>query len=102
MDGSDSLRWEPGTRSLAGHKEERRSARSGRLGTGTLACNRCDAPVVLTRAAGPTEVLSGPSCSDRALRGGFVALATPDRLGRLEVRVVIPARGFPELSSTGE
>jgi hypothetical protein len=101
MDGSDSLRWEPGTRSLAGHKEERRSARSGRLGTGTLACNRCDAPVVLTRAAGPTEVLSCPFCSHRAPLREFLSLAKPARPARVEVRVVAPPGRFPGISSTG-
>ena len=91
IDDSDSLRWEPVTRSAAAHEEERRSTRSGRLGTGTLACERCDAPVALASTASPTDWLTCPFCSHRAPLRDFLSLAGPPRPARVEVRVKAPA-----------
>ena len=93
MDDSDSLRWEPVTRAAAAHEEERRSTRSGRLGTGTLACGRCDAPVALAGTASPTDLLTCPFCSHRAPLRDFLSLAQPSRPARVEVRVVAPPVG---------
>ena len=93
MDGSDSLRWEPSARPVAAHEQERRSTRSGRLGTGTLACNRCDAPVALAGTAAPVDMLSCPFCSHRAPLRDFLSLARPSRPARVEVRVVAPPDG---------
>jgi DNA-directed RNA polymerase subunit RPC12/RpoP len=90
MDDSDSLRWKPVTRAAAGHEEERRSTRSGRLGTGTLACSRCDAPVALAGKAAPTDILRCPFCSHRAPLKEFLSLALPSRPARVEVRVHAP------------
>jgi hypothetical protein len=90
MDDPNSLRWEPITRAAAAHEEERRSTRSGRLGTGTLACGRCDAPVALGGTASPTDLLSCPFCSHRAPLRDFLSLAAPSRPARVEVRVVAP------------
>jgi hypothetical protein len=84
------------------HEAERRATRSGRLGTGTLACNRCDAPVALT--AGPvssTDALICPFCSNRAPARDFLSLASPTRPARVEVRFHItgPPPSVPEALS---
>jgi hypothetical protein len=78
------------TAEIAGaHEAERRSARSGRLGSGTLACNRCDAPVApATGPMLPTDPLACPFCDHRATVRDFLSLATPTRPARVEVRVV--------------
>jgi hypothetical protein len=71
------------------HEAERRTARSGRLGTGTLACNRCDAPVAITAGpVSPTDAVTCPFCSNRATVRDFLSLAAPTRPARVEVRVV--------------
>jgi len=91
MDDSDPLRSEPITRAGAAHEKQRRTARSGRLGTGTLACGRCDAPVALAGGpVSPTDPLSCPFCSHRGPVREFLSLATPSRPARVEVRVVQP------------
>ena len=91
IDDSNYLRWEPVARAAAAHEEERRSARGGRLGTGTLACERCDAPVTLSGIASPTDQLTCPFCSHQAPLRDFLSLAGPPRPARVEVRVVAPA-----------
>jgi hypothetical protein len=73
--------------------QELRPARNGLLGVGTLACNRCDAPVAL--GAGPMSVsdtLSCPFCSNHATVRDFLSLDPPTRPARVEVRVRIPGR----------
>jgi hypothetical protein len=90
IDGSDPFRSTPVGR-LAGAQEIRRIARSSRLGTGTLACPRCDAPVAL--AAGhvsPADALGCPFCRHTAAVRDFLSLAAPSRPARVEVRVVPP------------
>lgn len=72
--------------------EERRLARSSRLGTGTLACPRCDAPVALARPASPATALGCPYCDHAAPLRDFLSLAGPPRPARVEVRVVQRAR----------
>jgi hypothetical protein len=69
------------------HEEERR-ARSGRLGTGTLACRRCDAPVA--PGAVPlslTDRLVCPFCRYRAPVRDFLSLAAPVRPARVAICV---------------
>jgi hypothetical protein len=91
IDGPDALRWEPVTRA-GGHEEERRTARPLRLGTGTLACERCDAPVALGGdPVAPTDLLSCPFCSHRAPVRDFLSLATPSRPAKVAVWVTAPA-----------
>jgi hypothetical protein len=71
--------------------EHRHSERSARLGTGTLACPRCDAPVAL--AAGvhaPVEALWCPFCRHGATVRDFLSLAAPSRPARVAVRVSLP------------
>ena len=72
------------------HEQERRTARSGRLGTGTLACNRCDAPVAIgTGPVSPTDALTCPFCSHRATVRDFLSLAAPTRPARVQVLVAL-------------
>jgi hypothetical protein len=87
IDGSDPIRSEP-IGGLAGPQERRDVAR-GRLGTGTLACPRCDAPVAL--AAGhisPMDPVGCPFCHHTAVARDFLSLSQPARPARVEVRVV--------------
>ena len=79
-------------RAAGGHKEERRAARSGRLGAGTLACRRCDAPVALAGPLTPADRLICPFCLHRGPVREFLSLGTPTRPARVEVRVVLRAR----------
>lgn len=82
-EGSDPVRQGP----IAGAREQRRTVR-GRLGTGTLACPLCDAPVAPT--AGrllATDPLGCPYCRHTALARDFLSLSQPARPARVTVRV---------------
>lgn len=75
-----------------GHHEERRAARPWHLGTGSLACPDCDAPVMLMATpASPTDLLACPFCDRAGALREFLSLAVPARAPRVHVRVVIPA-----------
>jgi hypothetical protein len=74
-----------------GYLEERR-AHAGRLGTGTLACPLCDAPVAPGPAAlSPADVLGCPFCHHAGPVREFLSLAPPSRPARVVVRVILPA-----------
>jgi hypothetical protein len=89
MDDYDPLRSQPINRGAGTHEEERRVTRSRRLGVGTLACKRCDAPIALAgRPVSPTDPLDCPFCSHQAPARDFLSLASPPRPARVEVRVV--------------
>lgn len=93
MDGSEPLRPEPVGR-LGGMEEERRAERSGLLGTGTLACPRCDAPVALgAEPLTPTDPLGCPYCAHTGTVRDFLSLAEPTRPARVAIRVRVPALG---------
>ena len=93
MDGSDPRGLQPAGR-RGGVEEERRATRSTRLGMGTLACPRCDAPVALaTRRLGPADPLDCPYCRHSAPLRDFLSLAAPSRPARVEVRVVTARAG---------
>jgi hypothetical protein len=66
--------WRPGTRST--------------LGVGTLACSRCDAPVLLDGAVTPSDPIGCPFCRHEALVREFLSLAPPTRPTRVVVRVL--------------
>ncbi len=90
-----SRRGGSATRStVAGPVQEwERKSRSTVLGVGTLACDRCDAPV----AAGPeplhlTDVISCPFCDRRAPVRAFLSMTVPTRPARVVVRVALPER----------
>jgi hypothetical protein len=93
MDPGDPLRAEPITR-LAGSEEERRAVRTRVLGAGTLACPRCDAPVMPPPGgAAPADPLGCPYCAHAAPLRDFLSLESPTRPARVEVRVrvAVPA-----------
>jgi hypothetical protein len=94
-DGSDGLRPEP-IRRLA-HAEEHRIGRSSRLGGGTLACPRCDAPVVLgLPTVAPADPMSCPYCRHVGAVRDFLSLEAPSRPAHVEVRVVLSERVLRE------
>ena len=85
MDGRDPVRAEP-----VEHLELRRNRRFGRLGSGTLACPRCDAPVALgARPVSPADALGCPFCLHWGAVREFLSLAAPARPARVEVRIRI-------------
>jgi len=70
------------------HEHKRPAVRRTRLGAGTLACARCDAPIAL----GPVPVsvveqLVCPYCRHRAPVRDFLSLALPTRPAHVVVRV---------------
>ena len=83
-------------RDVAG-AHEKRPARSSRLATGTLACPRCDAPVV--PAAGgvsPAAALDCPYCRHTGTVRDFLTLGEPTRPARVTVNVTErPQRPLP-------
>ena len=88
IDGAEPLRPDPVGGTAETH-DVRRRLNAGHLGTGTLACPRCDAPVAL--AAGPTAVsapLACPFCHHAGVVREFLSLAAPSRPARVDVRVV--------------
>lgn len=93
IDGSEPLRAQAIT-ARAGAYEDRETSRSWLLGTGTLACARCDAPVALGgRAVSLGEDLDCPFCRHTAPVREFLSLAAPSRPARVEVRMrVAPPR----------
>jgi hypothetical protein len=92
IDGSEPVRPDPVGR-MAGTQEERRGRTSTRLGTGTLACPRCDAPVAIVGAVSPAEALGCPFCGHTAAVRDFLSLEPPTRPMRVEVRVVSARAG---------
>ena len=69
--------------------QDERRTRSTRLGVGTLACPRCDAPVALAAGpAAPADPLGCPYCAHAATVRDFLSLADPTRPARVAVRVV--------------
>ena len=72
--------------------EHRHSERSARLGTGTLACPRCDAPVALSPGAhSPVEPLRCPYCLLGGALRDFLSLRAPSRPARVAVHVRLSA-----------
>jgi hypothetical protein len=82
----DSAEPEPVGRRAAQH-ELRRVAATGVLGTGTLACPRCDAPVALAMPVAVGDGLGCPYCLHTGLVRDFLSLSAPSRPARVEVRV---------------
>jgi hypothetical protein len=88
IDGSEPLRPEPVGR-VGGAHEERRAREAGSLGTGTLACPRCDAPVAPLGTMAPADGLGCPFCGHAGAVRDFLSLATPTRPARVRVRVAM-------------
>jgi hypothetical protein len=77
---------------VTAYYEERRATRSDRLCAGTLACDRCDAPIALGEPTSLGETLTCPFCHRRAPARDFLSLAAPTRPARVAVRVRRPVR----------
>lgn len=80
---------EPVRQPIAAGTHEQRRARSGRLGSGTLACPHCDAPVALAGPIGVTTAMECPYCSHLGRVRDFLTLGEPTRPTRVTVRVVL-------------
>jgi hypothetical protein len=76
---------------IGGVHELRRVVR-GRLGTGTLACPECDAPVLGIGRMAVTDALGCPYCGHGAVVRDFLSLAPPTRPARVAVRVRVARR----------
>jgi len=87
IDGLDPFRSEAVAREGA-VREYRYAARARRLGTGTLACPQCDAPVAPVSRMSPADPLACPFCGHGGPVRDFLSLAAPSRPARVEVRVV--------------
>jgi hypothetical protein len=82
-----------GERAAVAYEQKRPAISATRLGVGTLACGRCDAPI----AIGPEPLsvaahLTCPYCDNRAPVRDFLSLASPTRPARVLVRVRQPLR----------
>jgi hypothetical protein len=87
IDGAEPLRFEPVAR-LDGTYELRRTELPWRLGTGTLACPACDAPVSPgDTPLAPPDLVACPFCSHAGAVRDFLSLSTPTRPARVEIRV---------------
>jgi hypothetical protein len=85
--------FERGARAQSALEETRKATRSGVLGTGTLACHRCDAPIDPGPDPMPvTASLACPFCNARGPVRDFLSLAIPTRPARVVVRVALPVR----------
>ncbi len=91
IDGNDPFRPEPVGRN-DGPQEERRNARTRHLGSGTLACPACDAPVAPVGTMSPSDALTCPVCLHAGAVRDFLSLAEPTRPAHVEVRVVVGGR----------
>ena len=91
IDGSEPVRGEQPTQPVE-ILQERRIARSTHLGTGTLACPACDAPVAPGRPVGPADPLTCPVCTHAAPVRDFLSLSQPTRPARVNVWIVPPGR----------
>lgn len=78
---------EPVGRGTGLHEEEHRRARSGLMALGTLACNRCDAPVALAAPLAPADPIGCPFCAHTGRVRDFLSLSSPSRPARVAVRV---------------
>jgi uncharacterized paraquat-inducible protein A len=67
---------------------EQRIRSTDRLGTGTLACPACDAPVAPAGRMTPAQAVGCPYCGHAAAVRDFLSLAAPARPARVAVRVV--------------
>jgi hypothetical protein len=89
FDGSEPIRPERIERP-SDLQPERRVARAWHLGTGTIACPSCDAPVMLPRAPmGPHDALACPVCDHYGTVRDFLTVGEPTRPTRVQIRAVI-------------
>ena len=89
----DHPEFERGARAHPAIEERRKATHSGVLGTGTLACRGCDAPI----DPGPhpmfvTDPIACPFCDARGPVRDFLSLAVPTRPARVIIRVALSVR----------
>lgn len=90
-DGSRFSSTRPSARLVRVYDEQRLSNRTSRLGAGSLACPRCDAPVLIgPEARSPDSPTSCPFCDHGAPLREFLSLEQPTRPARVIVRVARP------------
>lgn len=85
------------------HELERRDARSHQL-DGTLACDRCDAPVALAQhSVSPGDGIVCPFCGRRGAVRDFLSLELPTRPARVTVHIAFlpPPELTPEPTERG-
>jgi hypothetical protein len=87
IDGPEPVRGEPIAR-VGDVEEQRRRAATTRVASGSLACPRCDAPVLPAGPVAPTATLGCPYCDHTGAARDFLSLSEPQRPARVEVRVV--------------
>ena len=91
IDGSEPVRGEPVTR-LGRVDADPRTAAVQTLGTGTLACPACDAPIAIAGSHRPHDPIGCPYCGRAGALRDFLSLAAPTRPARVEIRLVFGAR----------
>ncbi len=92
IDGADPA-GPPRAGEAADLVERRRTTRSLRIASGTLACPACDAPVALAgRRLRPADDLACPFCGHGGAVREFLSLARPPRPERVAVVIVTPSR----------
>jgi hypothetical protein len=89
-DGFDPVRAQPVTR-LGRADADPRAGTVSTLGTGTLACPDCDAPIFIAGPHRPHDALSCAYCGRGGALHEFLSLATPSRPARVEVRLIFGA-----------
>ncbi len=78
----------PDARVVMTQEERRRAVRSTRIGAGTLACARCDAPVAIGEdRLTPADTLTCPYCGHQGPLREFLCMRAPTRPARVVVRV---------------
>jgi hypothetical protein len=70
-----------------GRLHEERRTRSRVMATGSLACPRCDAPVLPGRALAPADLLWCGFCGHDGFVRDFLSLAQPTRPAHVEIRI---------------
>jgi hypothetical protein len=90
IDGGEPVRPDPVGGTAETH-DYRRRVNTGRLGTGTLACPRCDAPVAPGGPLAPSDPLNCPVCAHPGPVRDFLSLAQPTRPAKVAIYVRQPA-----------
>ena len=88
IDGSEPIRPQ-GIERPSDLRPERRIGRAWHIGSGTIACPSCDAPVMLPRVPmAPRDPLLCPVCGVEGTVRDFLTVGEPTRPTRVEVRAV--------------
>ena len=88
--GGDRSEAGPGSenRAVDALVEQRLATRTDVIGTGTMACSRCDAPVSIgVQGRLLTDHLSCPFCGHQAAARDFLSVGAPTRPARVQIRL---------------